>query len=296
MRGVANPPYSAKSLLYCISNTLRPSWWRFMTSLACCGGVVDKGTAEGLEEVWDGISCYVAPTAYITNTQVAVIIATDIFGYKLPNARLIADKFSKELGVLAVVPDSLQGNEPPADLMTSFETLSETQASVFAKSYAAMRLAWYATPFLLHNGPAGTVQKLERIVTYLRTHRGIAKIAMQGYCWGGRAAVLLAQKKSVVDVICAAHPGGLKIPRDIELIQQPVLFILPEKDFEIKAPQVKEIEDTLQRQGGVHAVKFYAGMQHGFAVRGSEEDEEVCSARKDAFMTAAAFFKDVLAL
>lgn len=257
---------------------------------------MDKGVPEGQEEVWDGISCYVAPSGHITNTHVAVIVATDIFGYKLPNARLIADMFSKELGVLAVVPDSLQGYEPPAELMTTFETLSDAQASVFTKSYAAMRLAWFATPFLLNNGPSGTMQRLERVVAHLRSQRGIAKIAMQGYCWGGRAAVLLAQKSNVVDVICAAHPGGLKIPRDIELIRQPVLFVLPEKDFEIKAAQVKEIEDTLQRQGGVHAVKFYAGMHHGFAVRGNEQDEAVCSARRDAFATAAAFFKDVLAL
>lgn len=157
-----------------------------------------------------------------------------------------------------------------------------------------MRLLWYFPGFLFRNPVTKNSERIERVVAEYRLAKGIRKVAIQGYCWGGKIAVLLAQKPDAVDVICSAHPGGLSIPKDIDSIQRPVAFILPEKDMEIKAPQVQSIRDSLATKTFSSEVKHYPNMSHGFAVRGNEDDPEVSEQRLDAFRLAVKFFKNFL--
>ena len=80
-----------------------------MSQIACCGGFLDKGSPLGEEAKIAGIDCYVTNQSPSNKEESVVILATDVFGYKLPNARLIADAFSKELGVKCIIPDLFQG-------------------------------------------------------------------------------------------------------------------------------------------------------------------------------------------
>lgn len=86
-----------------------------MSQVACCGGFIDEGQPSGKEENIGGVNCYVAvsPSGIAddshTNSNAFVVIATDVFGFRLPNARLIADSFAKELSVKCIVPDLFQG-------------------------------------------------------------------------------------------------------------------------------------------------------------------------------------------
>ena len=85
-----------------------------MSQLACCGGFIDEGQPSGKEENITGVDCYVAiPASDSGKSQASstavVVIATDVFGFRLPNARLIADSFAKELSVKCIVPDLFQG-------------------------------------------------------------------------------------------------------------------------------------------------------------------------------------------
>ncbi|KAJ3067063.1 hypothetical protein HDU98_009717 [Podochytrium sp. JEL0797] len=273
-----------------------------MSSLACCSGAEHALTTPllGHEEVISSHACYVSHPKIKGPPISTVVIATDVFGFKLSNARLLADKFAAK-GHLAVVPDLFKGSEPPADLMASVDVLSKP-ASIFKKIYAFARLMWYFPPFIWRNSFAKGTTILENVISELRVKRGIKHVAVQGYCWGGALTVKMAQKPNVLDAACAAHPGGLKFPADIEAIQKPIYFVLPSNDREIKLPQKKIIEEVLSKkdkdtaQGFFHQVEWFEGAEHGFAVRGSEHDPVIVAMRQVAFDNAASFFEQAFDL
>lgn len=67
-----------------------------MSSLACCGGTVATGTPLGTERKIGDLNCYVTiKEDQEIDHDSAIIFIADIFGYKLPNGRLIADKFAQ---------------------------------------------------------------------------------------------------------------------------------------------------------------------------------------------------------
>lgn len=59
----------------------------------CISGAIAEGTPTGKDSKLGGIATYIAtpPTA---NSR-AVVICSDVFGYQLPNTRLIADALAK---------------------------------------------------------------------------------------------------------------------------------------------------------------------------------------------------------
>eukprot|EP01038_Epipyxis_sp_PR26KG_P016119 gene16119-21909_t len=271
-----------------------------MTSLACCGGFIDNGQPQGEVRPIAGINCYVSTPNDIKNKKSAIIIATDVFGYTLPNVRLIADSYAQRLSTVVVVPDFFVGTELPASLMGNIETLTGESSSFFSKIGSFGVLLWYLPMFLLRNSAADSASRVERVIAELRLTLEINQVAIQGYCWGGRVAIMLGQKESVVGVICPAHPGGLKYPDDFNKIIKPSCFIFAQKDFEInetRIEQIKSILETKNKDGNFpHIIKNYSNMVHGFAVRGSENIPEVKQAREDAFTTSADFFQQILKL
>jgi dienelactone hydrolase len=76
-------------------------------------------------------------------------------------------------------------------------------------------------------------------------------------------------------------------------IIQPSCFIVPEKDPEVNEHRIQFIRDFFKysQPAIFHAIKYYPGQLHGFAVRG---DREVRKARKDAFEISLSFFQNIL--
>ena len=145
------------------------------------------------------------------------------------------------------------GSEPPADLMDNIDCLSNGRASFWAKLSAIGRLLWYFPGFLWRNPVSKGVERIERVIRHVRQPSNVAtkvRVAVQGYCWGGRIAVLLAgrQPDLIVDTICAAHPGGLTLPTDVDKIQVPAAFVLAGNDSAVKAPQIKQIEEAMAKK------------------------------------------------
>ena len=145
------------------------------------------------------------------------------------------------------------GSEPPADLMDSIDLLSNGRASFCSKLGAIGRLLWYFPGFIWRNPVSKGVERMERVIRHVRqqsTVAGQVRVAVQGYCWGGRIAVLLAgsQPDLLVDTICAAHPGGLTLPTDVDRIKIPAAFVLAGNDSAVKAPQIKLIEEALAKK------------------------------------------------
>jgi dienelactone hydrolase len=269
-----------------------------MTSLACCGGAIDVGVPRGSVSKVAGVSCYVTRPAdgILKNPDALIVYATDIFGYSLPNARLLADKFADGGSCVCVVPDTMR-TPAPADLMDNINALSAPGASFFTKLYSICRLIWWLPGFMMRNPHSKLASVTESVIAEYRNSSGISKVAVTGYCYGGKVAVLLGQKQGVIDALCSSHPGGLKLPGDITALVTPTAFVLtPDMDFEIKHKEADQIAQLLAGMQLRHQVKNYAQMAHGFSVRGGDSDPIVVGNRKDAFEFAMDFFKDVLNL
>jgi dienelactone hydrolase len=260
---------------------------------------VDTGVPVGSIISVAGIQCYLASPeseSEVTNKGTLIVIASDVFGFTLPNTRLIADKFAKECGAICVVPDILFGPVLPFNLMDAIDDLGDKSAGFFKKLYAIARLLWWLPGFITRNTDKKCLGRIEAVVSEYKK-RGYKKIALQGYCFGGHKAIKIAQKTDVVDVICAAHPGSVSVPKDIELLVKPCAFVFtPDRDMEIKHKEVDIITKVLDGKSFPHEVKSYANVAHGFAVRGMKFDDHIEEKRHDAFLFAANFFKKVLDL
>ena len=94
--------------------------------------------------------------------------------------------------------------------------------------------------------------------------------------------------------------GGLSIPSDIDKIspKTSACFICPEIDMEIKEKQRELIKSSLEkiRQSDPrfqYLVKYYDGVEHGFSVRGNENDPVIAAKRQDAHKTNANFLSNL---
>ena len=67
----------------------------------CKTGFKWDGTASGQETTLNNVKTYVSGDS----KDAAILIITDIFGWTLPNIRLIADHFANESQATVYVPD-----------------------------------------------------------------------------------------------------------------------------------------------------------------------------------------------
>ena len=149
--------------------------------------------------------------------------------------------------------------------------------------------------WIRRHGDATTIPLLHKVCDALRSpEHGIIRLGVQGYCWGGRYAILLAGSGHA-DAFVAAHPSAVSVPADIEAVQRPGCFILAKGDQAFGAAAVKRTRAILEaKQGLKFDFKEYDGVHHGFAIRGRQTDPVVASARKDAVLTGVAFLKAAL--
>lgn len=70
-------------------------------SSCCKEGFKWEGTPTGKESTIAGVKTYVVGT----NKERAILIVHDIFGWTLPNARLLADSYAKNVDATVYLPD-----------------------------------------------------------------------------------------------------------------------------------------------------------------------------------------------
>ena len=139
-----------------------------MSGVACCSGTVDAGTPQGSEKKLkltsaSSIDCYWAPAQAGGNC--AVIIVTDIFGWKLPNARLLADKLGPELNATVIVPDLFNGGAPAPEVVNHMWRLVEGGKDVTfgQKMYSGGSLMYNLVPFLFTQSRAKSVELIKQV-------------------------------------------------------------------------------------------------------------------------------------
>lgn len=265
----------------------------------CLTGFLDvSAEPKGREEIIAGLPTYVAlplPGTGGAAPSAAVIIVPDIFGYSLRNSRIIADKFAERLGIPCYIPDLLEGDAVPAQ---PYEHMVDTPPTFGGKVWQGIRLMTSIPSLVVwsrRHPDSKVIPLLNQFIKELRENRGIRKLAVQGYCFGGRYAVLAGGGVTVsqVEAFAAAHPASIAVPADIDAVKVPGIFILAGKDWSFSKADVQKTKDILTAKVAAFPTEFheYPGTSHGFAVRGNNEDEVVRTARQAAFEATATFFR-----
>ena len=163
-----------------------------MTSLNCCTGTVhDHSTTQDIKpsgniQTINNVKCYITSSNQ-SNTQsdILVILATDVFGYTLSNSRILADMFSNELNTTCIVPDLFKGSEPPVTVMDTLAPLQQKNASIWSKLYAICTLLYYFPGFVIRNPKSKSINIIKKVIKeYRSNNKHIRKVVLLGYCWG----------------------------------------------------------------------------------------------------------------
>ncbi|KAG0523098.1 hypothetical protein BDA96_07G095000 [Sorghum bicolor] len=184
--------------------------------------------------------------AYVTgppSSRRAVVLASDIYGFKAPLLRKIADKVGM-IGYYVVVPDFFNG-----DPYNDSKNLSE-----WIKSHSPVTAAQDAKP----------------LFDYLRQER--KSVGVGGYCWGGKFATEMA-KTDNIEVAVLSHPAYVTVD-DMKEVKWPIEILGAQNDTITPPEQVHQFEQVLsERKDKIqYFVKIFPRVAHGFACRYNTSD------------------------
>jgi dienelactone hydrolase len=123
-------------------------------------------------------------------TEVAILLLTDVIGYDFINAQLIADQFAAN-GYYVVMPDLFEGDPVKLNGPPGFDIMEWLQKS----------------------GPSGghtykqTDPIVEAVIKDMKTNQGVKKIGAVGYCFGAKYVARFMTGGKGVDVGYMAHPS-----------------------------------------------------------------------------------------
>lgn len=84
----------------------------------CLKGFSWNGTPAGKEGTLANNKTYITGS----NSEVAILIIADGFGWTMPNSRLIADHYAQEIGATVYMPDLYGHTVSPSPLLISLTT------------------------------------------------------------------------------------------------------------------------------------------------------------------------------
>ena len=211
-----------------------------MATGACCTPA-PPATPEfaGKEELLSGLAVYTAGSAASTS---AVILISDIFGYRTPLLRKLADKVAAS-GYFVVVPDLLQ-DDP------------------FTGSFVHGDL----NPWMAKHPPTGYALEMTNGLVEALKDKGIGSVGAAGFCWGAKTVVTLAKEKDVKAIV-QCHPSRVHVS-DYEEVAVPIAVLAAPTDG------IEKYEELLaSRQDVKSFVKIFPDVQHGWTVRYDETNE-----------------------
>jgi len=247
----------------------------------CClsGYLNTSSTPVGKDEVVNGLPCYVSPTKDGSKAKTIVFIP-DIFGYKLPNVRLLADEYAKA-GIYAYVPDFFEGDPLPHDFLQSVEPPLEKREklTVVEKAKNTATVASTLGPWAIKHREAVSRPIIEKFFKETKATSGVGKVGAIGFCWGGRYAILSVHSEGgFADAAVSCHPAMLGIPADIDPVAKPLSLAVGDEDSLLDKKSVGQIVDILAKKTEIpHEVRIYEDQVHGFSLRGdwsSEKDQK----------------------
>ncbi|KAJ9536559.1 hypothetical protein OSB04_un000258 [Centaurea solstitialis] len=205
-----------------------------------------------IEEI-GGLKAYVSGNR---SSNLAILLASDAFGYEGVMLRKLADKIAG-VGYLVVVPDFFFGG------------------NVSTTTPPQVRAKW-----LDHHPPEKGCENARKIIAELKG-RGVSAIGAAGFCWGGMMVAKLAKYNDIKAAVIL-HPGRLT-DDDVNEVNVPIAILGGELDKLCPQEEVKHYGDILSSKQQVESfVKIFPGVGHGWASRYSEDDEFAVRSAQEA--------------
>jgi len=271
----------------------------------CISGHISEGVPAGEVKKFGGVNTYFASPK--NESKSAIVIATDVFGYDLPNTRLLADRLAKDTGYLVLVPDLFNGGGLPGYIMDvmvrdCFGVGNERKGVVgfflgwLIAFWGLVTIFWPMLKFVVkHISWKKKIPILDSVFAQLHIHHGIRKIGLVGYCYGGNFSLHYGSKNDVVDAFAIAH-SQIRVPKDIAPLTKPGLFICADNDHAFPKKAREQAEAYLTKKNPQDYIfKFYPGTYHGFAIRGDSRVKSIEQAKEDALQQTVQFFLPRLA-
>ncbi|KAK1826376.1 dienelactone hydrolase [Podospora conica] len=242
--------------------------------------VAHTGTPQGQIQTIQNVTMYVTsvpngvthPLTKFARRHVAVIYLSDVFGIELLQNKLLADSFARA-GYLTIAPDMFAGDALSEDIDLG------TGVDMGA--------------FLGKHNPMSQDPIIAKAIAYARAQPNVQKIAIAGYCWGGRYAFRFLADGKGADAAFAAHPS-LLADSEISAIAGPVSVAYAEDDSMLLPARRLEMEALLLPTNQFYSTALYSGTHHGFAVRGDINDPEQKEGKEQAFLQAVRWFDNRL--
>jgi len=224
------------------------------------------------------VKCYIAtPSGEYDKTKVVIYIC-DAFGLELENNPLLCDDYARN-GYKVYAPDLFEGEPVSPDILDN----PALQAKFDFRD-------WYSRHSSEHN-----VSRIIRVIDELKS-QGVKRVAVSGYCYGGRVVFDLSYK-GYTDVVVTSHPSILEVA-DLEkyasTVTVPLLINACEIDHQFpKEKQEKARELFADFKPGFRQ-EYFEGCTHGFAVRGDLSDPKVKAGKEGAFKNTIEWFREHL--
>nr|XP_018625856.1 endo-1,3;1,4-beta-D-glucanase-like isoform X1 [Nicotiana tomentosiformis] len=172
-----------------------------MAGAQCCENPPTLSSSSGVGSVLEigGFKAYVSGPS---SSKLAILLASDVYGYEAPNLRKLADKVAAA-GYYVVVPDFLYGDPYNPEN-------TEKPLSIWVQSH----------------GTDKGFEDAKKVVAALKD-KGISAIGAAGFCWGAKVVTDLA-KSDYIQAAVQLHPSLVKVD-DIKGIRSFIRIIATRK-------------------------------------------------------------------
>lgn len=204
------------------------------------------------------------------NPKIGIVLNYDIFGLEICGTRAFCDRLSEETGYAVVMGDYFRGN---AWSLKDYPFSDHDAFMTWVNSFSDNKLA----------------EDVETLRSYL-VEKGIEKIGIIGFCWGGKVSILGA-KTGQFQAAAAMH-GAFIQDSDAPDIKCPLLLIDAGDD-----PDRSNIAKVLKANpdiGPKSDFLRYDDMEHGWTNRGDKTVPRVKECMDEAFGQAKSFFQECL--
>jgi len=228
-----------------------------MSSSQCFDNPPSLSSTSGVGSVQElgGLKTYVTGPQ---DSNLAILLISDVFGYEAPKLRILADKVSAD-GFLVVVPDFFYGDPYPIDL----------------DNPKLDREAWRKA-----HGKDKGCEDAKTVISALRS-KGVTSVGAAGFCWGGVVVVKLASSDCIQAGVML-HPGRIT-EDEINEVKCPLSILGAEIDNASPPEQMKHFGEILSAKPGVdNFVKIFPGVNHGWSVRYSDDDESAVKSAEES--------------
>ncbi|WJX96013.1 carboxymethylenebutenolidase [Trifolium repens] len=225
-----------------------------MSGPECCSNppTLNPSAGAGHVDKFGALNAYIIGSP---NSNSAVLLVSDIYGYEAPNLRKLADKVAAA-GYYVVVPDFFNG-EPynPEN--------PDKPLPIWLKDH-------------------GTDKGFEdaKLILEAIKSKGVSSVGAAGFCWGAKVVTELA-KSGLVQAAVLLHPSFVSVD-DIKGVDIPISILGAEIDKLSPPELVEQFEEILSAKPVASFVKIFPKVSHGWTVRYNPEDAEAVKAANEA--------------